>query len=177
MVSLVAESSHGRSLIHFLSVAKSVVENSLSIHLLDRMICWPIGRSSMPSAFIPASLAANKAVPLPANGSNTLPDVIPYFEKYILLERLKMPLYTYTTGKQAGACWPENLQADGSTLIVLLFCCGNAGIAYGPWILFCLMRPVVPQNQKVALQDQYLYCSYKLFLQGQQILPQKEKEA
>src|SRR3990170_8284804 len=98
-------------------------------------------------------------------------------KKYILSERLKMPLYTYTTGNQAGAYWPENLQADGTALIVLLFCCGNAGIAYGQWILFCLKQLVAPQNQKVEPQDQYLYCSYKLFLQDQLILPQKEKEA
>src|SRR4030067_3798196 len=96
MVSLAIECLHGLSLIHFLSVAKSSAENSLSIHLLDRMICWPIGRSSMPSAFIPDSLAANKAVPLPAKGSSTLPDVILYLDNKISMrDAEKASLYLY----------------------------------------------------------------------------------
>src|SRR4030065_1681531 len=73
----------GRSVPQRLRVAKSAVVNSFSKHFFARIICCPTRSSSTPSASIPASLAANKAVPLPANGSTTLPDVIPYLDNNI----------------------------------------------------------------------------------------------
>ena len=67
----------GISLRHLVSAATAWAR-SLLIRQRASMTRCPIGSSSMPSASMPRAAAANRAVPLPANGSNSEPCLIPY---------------------------------------------------------------------------------------------------
>ena len=64
---------------HRLRVLKSSFVNSNASIFFVLIICWPIGNNSIPSAFTPFAIAANKAVPLPANGSRITPSTTLYF--------------------------------------------------------------------------------------------------
>src|SRR3989304_3843385 len=87
---------HGQVFNHCLTAAKSSAVNALSKQDLAAMICCPMGRSSIPSTSMPVALAANRVVPLPAKGSKTLPETIPYLEsRYSTRGAENASLYLY----------------------------------------------------------------------------------
>ncbi len=70
---------HGKSDAHLHRVLMSRGRNlPESIIRLVSMTCCPIGSSSIPSARSPKPLEANRAVPLPAKGSSSVPSDMRY---------------------------------------------------------------------------------------------------